>query len=176
MLSRSTSDVRGELGRLGGDEFTVLVTGVADANEVAGIIERLQRALHRPFKREGGEYSVSASFGATLFPTDGTEAEALLRNAESAMFSARAQQRGAYHFYSPSMHNSVSERVALESELRNAIDRGELLLHYQPKVAGDTRRITGAEALVRWQHPSRIDITRKVHSCRRRVRPHRGAR
>ena len=155
VLARSTASLRGELGRLGGDQFTVLITGVADANETASIIERLQRALNRPFKIEGGEYSLTATLGATLCPTDGTETESLLRNAESAMRAAREQQRGTYHFYSPAMHNSVSERVTLESELRQAIDRGQLVLHYQPKVAADTRRITGAEALVRWQHPSR---------------------
>jgi diguanylate cyclase (GGDEF)-like protein/PAS domain S-box-containing protein len=155
VLSRSATSLRGELGRLGGDQFTVLVTGVVGANDVAGIIERLQRTFHRPFKIEGVDYSVTASFGATLCPTDGNEAESLLRNAESAMYAAREQQRGTYHFYSPSMHKGVSERVTLESELRLAIDRGQLVLHYQPKVAADTRRITGAEALVRWQHPSR---------------------
>ncbi len=155
VLSRSATRLRGELGRLGGDQFTVLVTGVAGANDVAGIIERLQRTFQRPFKFEGRDYSLTASFGATLCPTDGNETESLLRNAESAMYAARKQQRGSYHFYSPSMHKGVSERVTLESELRQAIDRGELVLHYQPKVAADTRRITGAEALVRWQHPSR---------------------
>ena len=111
--------------------------------------------MRRPFKVEESEFSLTASVGATLFPTDGTDADSLLRNAESAMYAGREVRRGDYHFYSASMHSSVSERVTLETELRQAIDRGELVLHYQPKVSGDTRRITGAEALVRWQHPSR---------------------
>ena len=155
VVSRSTKGIRTELGRLGGDEFTVLLTGVADANEVVGIIERLQNALQRPFRVQDTEFSLTASVGATLCPSDGRKAEGLLRNAESAMTAARTQQRGAYRFYSPSMHSRVSDRVTLESELRQAISDGQLVLHYQPKVSADTRRIVGVEALVRWQHPSR---------------------
>ena len=125
VVSRSTKGMRTELGRLGGDEFTVLLTGVTDANEVVGIIERLQDALQRPFRVQDAEFSLTASVGATLCPSDGRTAEGLLRNAESAMTAARTQQRGAYRFYSPSMHSSVSDRVTLESELRQAISGGQ---------------------------------------------------
>ena len=155
VLARHSQGIRTELGRLGGDEFSVLLTGVSQANEVASVIERLQAALQRPFNIEEKEYSITASIGATFYPADGTDAECLLRNAESAMYSAREARRGDYHFYSTSMHASVSQRVTLETELRQAIDRGELVLHYQPKVVVDTRQIAGAAALVRWQHPTR---------------------
>ena len=155
VLARHGQGLRTELGRLGGDEFTVLLTGVSHAKEVAGIIERLQGALRRPFKLESQEYMVTASVGATLYPADRSDAEALLRNAESAMCAARDERSGGYHFYSAAMHTSVSRRFSMESELRQAIDRGELTLHYQPKVFVETRRVAGAEALVRWQHPTR---------------------
>ena len=155
VLARHNQGLRTELGRLAGDDFTVLLTGVSHAKEVAGIIERLQGALHRPFKLEDQEYMVTASVGATLYPADRTDAEGLLRNAESAMCASRDERRGGYHFYSAAMHTSVSRRFSLESELRKAIERGELVLHYQPKVSVETRTIVGAEALVRWQHPSR---------------------
>ena len=155
MLSRQGSDVRMELGRLGGDEFTVLLPGVPDANAVASVIERLQDALARPFKVENQECSVTASVGAALYPHDGDDAEGLLSNAESAMNLAREQRRGHYHFYSESLQSSVSSRLSLETELRRGIECGELVLHYQPKVISHTGMICGAEALVRWQHPSR---------------------
>ena len=155
VLARHSQGLRTELGRLAGDDFTVLLTGVSHAKEVAGIIERLQGALHRPFKLEEQEYMVTASVGATLYPADQTDAEGLLRNAESAMCASRDERRGGYHFYSAAMHTSVSRRFSMESELRHAIERGELVLHYQPKVSVETRAIVGAEALVRWQHPSR---------------------
>ena len=155
VLARHSQGLRTELGRLAGDDFTVLLTGVSHAKEVAGIIERLQGALHRPFKLEDQEYMVTASVGATLYPADRTDAEGLLRSAESAMCASRDERRGGYHFYSAAMHTSVSRRFSLESELRQAIERGELVLHYQPKVSVETRTIVGAEALVRWQHPSR---------------------
>ena len=153
VLSRHNLDMRTELGRLGGDEFTVLLTGVSEFKEVAGVVERLQGALTRPFRFEGKEYSITASAGATLYPSDGAAAESLLRNAESAMNASRDRQPGSYRFYSTNMHSKVADRLSLEAELRQAIGRDELVLHYQPKVSATTGRIVGAEALVRWQHP-----------------------
>jgi diguanylate cyclase (GGDEF)-like protein/PAS domain S-box-containing protein len=155
VLARHSRDLRTELGRIGGHEFTVLLTGVSRPKEVVGVIERLQRGLDRPFRCEEREYALTASVGATLYPSDGTDAEGLLRNAESAMEAARRQRPGSYHFYSASMRTSISHRLSLESELRYAIGRGELVLHYQPKVDAATRSLVGAEALVRWQHPDR---------------------
>ena len=155
VLSRYIPDDRMELGRLQGDEFSVLLPGIPDVNAVAAVIERLQSALNRPFKVESQEYSITASVGATLYPDDGDDAERLLSNAASAMHAAREERRGTYHFYSDSMQTVVSARLALETELRQAIEREELVLHYQPKVLCGTGVICGAEALVRWQHPSR---------------------
>ena len=111
--------------------------------------------LARPFKFEDQDFTVTASVGAALYPSDGSDAEMLLRNAEAAKHAAREKLRGSYHFYSVAMHASVSESLSLETELRRAVDRNELVLHYQEKTVADSGRICGAEALVRWQHPSR---------------------
>ena len=155
VLARQNPGLRAELGRLGGDEFTVLVTGIEEASEVAAIAERLQHALERPFKIEDQELATTASIGVALYPTDGLNGEMLLRNAESAVHSARETMSGSYHFYSVTMRSSVSDRMSLETDLRQAITRGELVLHYQPKTFTRSGHIAGAEALVRWQHPSR---------------------
>ena len=155
MLARHNQNLGAELGRLGGDEFTALVTGVLDASEVATTAKRLQDALGRPFKLRDKQFTVTASVGTALYPADGTDSETLLKNAESAMHSARDTMRGSYHFYSEAMHTSVSDRLSLETELRQALDRDELVLHYQPKTFTQSGQIAGAEALVRWQHPTR---------------------
>ena len=154
VLARQVSGPHMELARLAGDEFAVLLPGIPDANAVAAIVERLQDALARPFKLEDREYLITASVGAALYPGDADDAETLLLNAESAMTVARKEGRGGYHFYSESIQTAVSTRLSLEGELRKAIDRGELVLHYQPKVSCATGTILGAEALLRWQHPS----------------------
>ena len=98
---------------------------------------------------------MTVSAGASFYPDDGDDAESLLRNAESALYSAREQKSGNYHFYSASRDTNGSHRLSLETELRQAIDAGELVLHYQPKAFVATLGISGAEALVRWQHPRR---------------------
>ena len=155
MLARHNPNLRTKLGRLGGDEFTALVTGVLDASEVATTAKRLQDSLSRPFRLQDTQFTATTSGGAALYPADGADSETLLRNAESAMHSARETMRGSYHFYSVAMHTNVSDRLSLETELRQAVDRDELVLHYQPKTFTQTGHIAGAEALVRWQHPSR---------------------
>ncbi len=144
-----------ELGRVGGDEFSAVVSGAPDANDLAATVDRLQRALGRPFTFQDQEFTVTASVGAALCPADGSDSDTLLRNAESAMRAARAQMRGGYHFYSAAMNTGVSERLSLEHELKQAVDRGELRLHYQEKTFTRSGHISGLEALVRWQHPSR---------------------
>lgn len=155
VLEHHNPGLRTELGRIGGDEFGTLVTGVIDLKEVATIVESLQRALVRPLKWRDQEFTITASVGAALYPDDGSDSETLMANAESAMRSARDTMKGSYHFYSASMHSSISERLSLEHELRRAVDRGEFVLHYQPKQFTRSGCISGAEALIRWQHPSR---------------------
>ena len=155
LLARQGPGLRAELGRAGGNGFAALLTGVSDAPEVAAIIERLQSALSRPFTIEGQSFTVTSSVGAALHPADGHSSDSLLRNSESAMHAAREEVGQTYHFYSAALHTSVSGRLALEGELRQAIDREEFELYYQPKVFAESRRLAGAEALIRWNHPSR---------------------
>lgn len=155
VLAGHDRDHRSEVGRLGGDEFSIFVPNVQDTADVVKVVERFQHALVRPFKVQNRELTVTASVGAAFYPADGTNSETLLRNAESALDSARRKARGHCHVYSEGMHSHITNRVTLESELRHAIDRDELQLYYQPKMSTASGRIVGAEALVRWQHPSR---------------------
>ena len=133
LLSPLPLGVRAELGRPGGDEFAALLNGVGDANDVATVIERLRIALRRPFTLEGQEVTVSASVGVALYPADGSDSESLLRNAESAMHAARESVGQSYRFYSAAMHTSVSTRLSLEADLRQAVERDEFTLYYQPR-------------------------------------------
>ena len=155
VLARHNPELRTELGRLGGDEFVTLTTGVREANEVAAVVEALQQALRRPLKCQEQEFTITVSVGVALYPEDGTDSEALLNNAEAGMRAARQDMKGSYHFYSAAMHSSVSKRLSLEHELRQAVDRGEFVLYYQPKRFTDSGRLSGDEALIRWRHPSR---------------------
>ena len=150
---------RADLGRVGSDEFSVLVPRVDDADDLAMVAKTLQQALTRPLRIESGDLALTASVGAALYPADGNDSETLLRNAESAVDVARQKARGSCHFYSVAMHSDIEERVTLEAELRQAVVRHELQLYYQPKMSTETGRIVGAEALIRWQHPSRGLLT-----------------
>jgi len=139
--------------RLGGDEFVVLVEQVSDPRDLAGVAQKLITVLGSGFPLSGAEYHVTASIGVATYPDDGGDVQTLLKNADIAMYRAKEQGRNAFQFYSAQMNVHSLERLALESGLRRALDRRELVLHYQPQV--DIRRghITGMEALVRWQHP-----------------------
>ena len=155
VLARDSGGLRTELGRLGGDEFAVILKGVSSPTQVSGVSERLLKAMARPFKVDDQECRVTASVGISLSPADGDDGETLLKNAEAAMYSARNVKSGSSQFYSASMRATVKGRLTLETELRHAIDRQELVLYYQPKVRADSRRVVGAEGLVRWQHPTK---------------------
>jgi diguanylate cyclase (GGDEF)-like protein/PAS domain S-box-containing protein len=141
--------------RLGGDEFTVLLPDLA-APQVAGqVAERILRLFSQPFAgAEEHEIFVSASIGISVFPRDGADPEALLKHADTAMYSAKEAGRNSYRYFTDNLNAQVREKVILESGLRRAIERGELRLHYQPKIDLATGRLIGAESLVRWQHPS----------------------
>ena len=140
--------------RLGGDEFAVLFEHFECADVVRAIATRFLDALHEPFRVDGHEVFVSASIGIALdLPGDG--ADELLRNADLAMYRAKSTGKGRVQVYEPSMHEAVLERVELENDLRHALERGELVLHYQPILALDTQLVVGVEALLRWQHPVR---------------------
>lgn len=139
--------------RLGGDEFVITLENLAQPRDAIAVAQKILSSLSRPFVVEQQEFQLSASVGISVFPEDGTDVDTLLQNADAAMYRAKGQGGNVYQFYSAEMNKHTFERVALESSLRHAIERNQLLLHYQPKIDMRTGRVTGAEALVRWQHP-----------------------
>jgi predicted signal transduction protein with EAL and GGDEF domain len=152
-LSQSLRD-SDTLARLSGDEF-VAVVEVAQPRQLAVVAASLQHRLKTPFTTTDGEVFVTASIGVSAYPADGDDAEELLRNADRAMYRAKAQGRDAVRFYAPPLETTRTSQVAFESALRRAIERGELLVHFQPIVDLHTGHVDGLEALVRWRHPSR---------------------
>ncbi|MCU1587065.1 MAG: hypothetical protein JWN31_558 [Frankiales bacterium] len=140
------------IGRLGGDEFAVLVANTPEA-EVDAFAERLMAALREPYVLADREHHIDLSVGIAI-AEHGDEVESLLRNADLAMYQAKSDGRGRYRRYERTMHAKVTARLELEHHLRHSIDRDELRLHYQPILALDTGDCVGAEALIRWQHPT----------------------
>ncbi len=141
--------------RFGGDEFAVLLDDLADGDSATALAERINDSLRQPFTLGAEEVHVAASVGIAMLELDDYDAEQLLRNADLAMYQAKAAQAGGYALYHPSMHAGLLERVRLESDLRRAVDDEQFVLHYQPMISMRTGQITGVEALVRWQHPER---------------------
>jgi len=139
--------------RLGGDEFTVLITDIARGEDGALVARRILDSVNRPFRIDQHEFHISASIGISLFPHDGSDMETLLKNADAAMYHAKEAGGGRYQFYNKSMNATALQRLSLETSLRKAVERGELLLYYQPRMDATSRTLTGAEALIHWQHP-----------------------
>jgi predicted signal transduction protein with EAL and GGDEF domain len=140
------------LARLGGDEFICVVEDVTDPREVGVVADKLIELLSRPFVVHDHELYIAASIGICLYPGDGEDVATLVRNADTAMYQAKAHGRGRSHFYTAEMTVYAQERIRLEGLLRRAIDAGELELDFQLKVGAATGRPTGAEALVRWRN------------------------
>jgi diguanylate cyclase (GGDEF)-like protein/PAS domain S-box-containing protein len=145
------------LARLGGDEYVLLWDGLKAAQEAAVVAQRVQGILQRPFVIDGRALNVTASIGISIYPGDGRDFSELLKNADAAMYDAKDGGRNALRFFSPELHARAVARLALESDLRGALVRGELILHWQPVVRQGA--IVGAEALVRWNHPQRGMLT-----------------
>ena len=141
------------LSRLGGDEFVVLLEGLKAAEDAGQVARKLIDAVSQPYDIEGHTLNTAASAGISIYPTDGTDGTTLMRHADTAMYVAKSSGRKNYQFFSAEMNVRATERLRLEAALRGAVDRGELRVYYQPRadVGGDT--LTGAEALLRWQHP-----------------------
>jgi len=138
--------------RLGGDEFAIILDDIAVAQDVLIIVQKVLETCRKPFISEGRELFADPGVGISLYPNDGEDVETLLKNADAAMSRAKELGKG-YQFFSPEMNAKATKRLVLESSLRRALERQEMLLHYQPRVDLSTGRITGMEALVRWQHP-----------------------
>jgi diguanylate cyclase (GGDEF)-like protein/PAS domain S-box-containing protein len=141
--------------RLGGDEFAIVQTDVSDATAVIELAERVHGVLRQFCELAGNRFSMDASIGIAMAPQDGTEADQLLKNADLAMYGAKADGRATYRFFEADMDSAMKARRALEFDLRQAIMCGEFELHYQPLVNIRDCRIAGCEALMRWRHPKR---------------------
>jgi diguanylate cyclase (GGDEF)-like protein/PAS domain S-box-containing protein len=141
--------------RLGGDEFAVLLERVTDADAAAAVAARVLDTLHQPFGLNGRTIPIKASVGVAAGRPGVDEAEELLRNADVAMYAAKAGGKDRYELFHPDMHEDMLQRLELEAELRHVADRDQLVLHYQPIVELVSGRITRVEALVRWDHPTK---------------------
>jgi diguanylate cyclase (GGDEF)-like protein len=150
-----TGEFATAVSRLGGDEFTILVDRIGDPQDLSVVATRILELLSRPFDLGSHEVVVSASIGIAAWPLDGEDGDALLRNADSAMYHAKEHGRGQYQFYTESMNAAALRRLEIEQRLRAGIPRGELEVHYQPKVDLRSQRVAGFEALVRWRDPER---------------------
>jgi diguanylate cyclase (GGDEF)-like protein/PAS domain S-box-containing protein len=141
--------------RMGGDEFTILMEKVSGAHVAIGVAGRILAELSRPFALEGQEVWVMCSVGIAMATAEHAQHKELLRDANTALHHAKKRGKAGYVVYAPSMKAAALERLQLESELRRALERGELEVHYQPIIALQTGEAEGAEALVRWRHPVR---------------------
>ncbi|BDG72884.1 putative bifunctional diguanylate cyclase/phosphodiesterase [Roseomonas fluvialis] len=142
-------------GRIGGDEFALLLPDTPQPDAAAALGERLTDMLARPFLLDGQSAVIGCSVGVAHYPADGTDAASLLRAADLALYQAKAEGRGTVRRFVPALRSRADARRVLEGELRAAIGLGQLELHYQPQVAVATGALTGFEALLRWNHPSR---------------------
>jgi diguanylate cyclase len=147
-----------QLARVGGDEFIVVLTGTPGVEDAERAAQCLQGALVAPFNESGYEFVVTPSIGIALFPEHGVDARELLKNADLAMYEAKASGRNQFRFYSSTVNARAVRRLSLEMELRRAFGRGQLEVYYQPQYDTRSLRVAGAEALLRWFHPQRGQI------------------
>lgn len=141
--------------RLGGDEFTVVLSEIPEPQIAAGVARKIMRALAEPFRLGGREVFITASVGISLYPSDSTEVGRLLQSADMALYRAKDQGRDNFQFFAREMNLEVAKRLDLELALRGAVERNEFTVYYQPRLNCSTGQITGVEALVRWNHPTR---------------------
>ncbi len=152
-VARDAVDDSVTIARLGGDEFTIVVEGIDGSDDAALIARRILEALLEPFVFEGEEIVITASIGISLYPADNSDLDGLIRHTDMAMYRSKSRGRNTFTFYNADMNAEVAARLSLETSLRHALDRHEFNLLYQPKADLKTGRITGVEALIRWNRP-----------------------
>jgi diguanylate cyclase (GGDEF)-like protein len=151
-------DIYGQFARVGGDEFILVLTGNATVGSAQRAAERIQEVLVAPFLHGGYEFVVTPSIGIALFPEHGSDSQSLLKNADGAMYEAKASGRNQYRVYTSAVHARALKRLSLEMELRQAFENSQLQVYYQPKYETQNLKLIGAEALLRWFHPERGQI------------------
>jgi predicted signal transduction protein with EAL and GGDEF domain len=144
-----------EIARLGGDEFTVVLSDVEDTRHVERVAQRILSSLSEPIALQSHNPVVTPSIGIAIFPHDGMDPDTLVRNADTAMYVAKAEGRACYRFYDEEMNSQAVEQLKMEEDLRNALRNQELELRYQPQIETSTGEVVSMEALVRWKHPDR---------------------
>ncbi|MBL4774642.1 MAG: EAL domain-containing protein [Mariprofundus sp.] len=155
LAARDIADVNASVARLGGDEFTIMLSGLHGIEHVQMIAQRILERIAEPVMLSGNRLSVSSSIGISMYPEDGDSIETLLKCADAAMYEVKSQGRNGVFFYDDTLRQLSHDRVQLESELHEAIEKDQLTLFYQPKVDTKTHEILGFEALIRWLHPKR---------------------
>ncbi|MBF0271556.1 MAG: EAL domain-containing protein [Magnetococcales bacterium] len=145
--------------RLGGDEFTVILPDMARGPFAERVAAEILSQLVKPFILMGQEAFISGSVGVTVCPDDAQDLDSLLKNADTAMYRAKSDGRNAYRFYTPDMHAEAEERMALEKDLHHALERNQLVVHYQPIINLASGKLIGAESFLRWEHPTRGSVS-----------------
>lgn len=145
--------------RLGGDEFTILLNDIVELDKIGSIAEHVLQSLKKPIRLGKHEVIISTSIGITLAPNDSTEAEALMKNADLALYMAKDNGRDCYHFFTEDLNTRANKLLEIENELRQAIANEDFYLHYQPQINLKTGEIASVEALIRWHHPTKGEIS-----------------
>ena len=147
------------VGRLGGDEFIILLRGLKNNDNALAVAENLLKTFREPFKVDGKELILTMSIGVAIYPKNGRSASDLLRNADTAMYQAKALGRNTYSFFTQEMNTVMQRRFEIEDQMRGALERNEFELHFQPQLDVKSASIIGAEALLRWHNPTLGNIT-----------------
>jgi len=143
------------IARMGGDEFAIVQVAISQPADAAALANRIIEVVSEPYEIDGRQVIIGTSVGIAMAPSDGDSPDELMRNADLALYRAKGEGRGTFHFFEPEMHARVLARRAMESDLRKALGAGEFELHYQPTVNLNSNQISGFEALIRWCHPER---------------------